>query len=244
MSRRHEYHGLPCLCCNMAIGCGETVTILFIADIQAEPELSDVQKKKQSIQECRVSLPIYPFRKELIDAIHDHQVLIVEGETGSGKTTQIPQYLHEAVSVHVSLSLSLSVSLSISISVSVSISLYLSLSLSLSLPLPLSHTSLSLYLSPYLSISLSLSLYLSPYLSISLPSLSLSLSLSLSFSLPLSLSLSLYLSLSPLSLICILPVITPFLSLVSLSTLSISCCFQCFLQLRNNVTSVIHLSFI
>ena len=25
-----------------------------------------------------------------------HQVLIVEGETGSGKTTQIPQYLHEA----------------------------------------------------------------------------------------------------------------------------------------------------
>lgn len=25
------------------------------------------------------------------------QVLIIEGETGSGKTTQIPQYLHEAV---------------------------------------------------------------------------------------------------------------------------------------------------
>lgn len=24
------------------------------------------------------------------------QVLIIEGETGSGKTTQIPQYLHEA----------------------------------------------------------------------------------------------------------------------------------------------------
>ena len=25
-----------------------------------------------------------------------YQVLIIEGETGSGKTTQIPQYLHEA----------------------------------------------------------------------------------------------------------------------------------------------------
>ena len=24
------------------------------------------------------------------------QILIIEGETGSGKTTQIPQYLHEA----------------------------------------------------------------------------------------------------------------------------------------------------
>lgn len=26
------------------------------------------------------------------------QVLIIEGETGSGKTTQLPQYLYEAVS--------------------------------------------------------------------------------------------------------------------------------------------------
>ncbi|QQP54425.1 Putative premRNAsplicing factor ATPdependent RNA helicase DHX16like, partial [Caligus rogercresseyi] len=34
--------------------------------------------------------------KSLIDAINEHQVLIIEGETGSGKTTQIPQYLYEA----------------------------------------------------------------------------------------------------------------------------------------------------
>lgn len=32
----------------------------------------------------------------MIQAIKEHQVLIIEGETGSGKTTQIPQYLHEA----------------------------------------------------------------------------------------------------------------------------------------------------
>ncbi|KAK2184226.1 hypothetical protein NP493_276g03006 [Ridgeia piscesae] len=65
-------------------------------DKNKDQELSQVQKKKQSILECRHSLPIYPFRHELIDAIRDHQVLIIEGETGSGKTTQIPQYLHEA----------------------------------------------------------------------------------------------------------------------------------------------------
>ena len=29
-----------------------------------------------------------------------YQVLIIEGETGSGKTTQIPQYLYKAVSGH------------------------------------------------------------------------------------------------------------------------------------------------
>lgn len=39
---------------------------------------------------------MFPFRGDLIQAVRDHQVLIIEGETGSGKTTQIPQYLHEA----------------------------------------------------------------------------------------------------------------------------------------------------
>ncbi|EIN11644.1 P-loop containing nucleoside triphosphate hydrolase protein [Punctularia strigosozonata HHB-11173 SS5] len=36
------------------------------------------------------------FREQLLDAIKEHQVLIVVAETGSGKTTQLPQYLHEA----------------------------------------------------------------------------------------------------------------------------------------------------
>lgn len=30
-------------------------------------------------------------------AVARHQILVIEGETGSGKTTQIPQYLHEEV---------------------------------------------------------------------------------------------------------------------------------------------------
>ncbi|ESQ52145.1 hypothetical protein EUTSA_v10017881mg [Eutrema salsugineum] len=48
------------------------------------------------LQEERKSLPIYSYRDELLKAVKDHQVLIIVGETGSGKTTQIPQYLHEA----------------------------------------------------------------------------------------------------------------------------------------------------
>ncbi|KFM23132.1 Putative pre-mRNA-splicing factor ATP-dependent RNA helicase DHX16 [Auxenochlorella protothecoides] len=35
-------------------------------------------------------------REDLLKAIAEHQVLIIVGETGSGKTTQIPQYLYEA----------------------------------------------------------------------------------------------------------------------------------------------------
>lgn len=52
--------------------------------------------KLMTLDETKRSLPIYAFKRGLIQAIEDHQVLIIEGETGSGKTTQIPQYLHEA----------------------------------------------------------------------------------------------------------------------------------------------------
>lgn len=54
------------------------------------------KKKKKSLKETKESLPIFPFKDELMNAIHDNQVLIIEGETGSGKTTQVPQYLHES----------------------------------------------------------------------------------------------------------------------------------------------------
>ncbi|XP_075962833.1 pre-mRNA-splicing factor ATP-dependent RNA helicase DHX16 [Anarhichas minor] len=57
--------------------------------------LSQAELKKQSMQEVRRSLPIFPYREDLLAAISEHQILIIEGETGSGKTTQIPQYLLE-----------------------------------------------------------------------------------------------------------------------------------------------------
>lgn len=54
------------------------------------------QRSKLSILEQRQSLPIYKLKNELIQAVHDNQVLVVIGETGSGKTTQVTQYLAEA----------------------------------------------------------------------------------------------------------------------------------------------------
>lgn len=52
-------------------------------------------KKATTMKEIRAALPIYPYRQGLIDAINQYQVLIIVGETGSGKTTQVMQYLHE-----------------------------------------------------------------------------------------------------------------------------------------------------
>ena len=49
-----------------------------------------------SIKEQRESLPIFQFREEIIEAVRSNQVLVVIGETGSGKTTQMTQYLAEA----------------------------------------------------------------------------------------------------------------------------------------------------
>eukprot|EP00249_Psilotum_nudum_P023176 c28773_g1_i1 orf=661-4329(-) len=54
------------------------------------------QRSKLSIQEQRQRLPIFRLKNELIQAILENQVLVVIGETGSGKTTQVTQYLAEA----------------------------------------------------------------------------------------------------------------------------------------------------
>jgi pre-mRNA-splicing factor ATP-dependent RNA helicase DHX16 len=43
----------------------------------------------------RKKLPVFPYREEFLAAMKDHQVLILVGETGSGKTTQLAQYMNE-----------------------------------------------------------------------------------------------------------------------------------------------------
>lgn len=60
-----------------------------------EPEIDPVKLAKKSMQEVRKSLPIYVYREQLLEAIKENQIIIIEGETGSGKTTQLPQYLFE-----------------------------------------------------------------------------------------------------------------------------------------------------
>ena len=56
----------------------------------------EYSKKYHDILLTRTKLPVYAFRKRLIDTIRENQIVVVEGETGSGKTTQIPQFLVNA----------------------------------------------------------------------------------------------------------------------------------------------------
>ena len=48
-------------------------------------------QKYFKILEARKNLPVFARLDELEEAVDKNQVIIVEGETGSGKTTQIPQ---------------------------------------------------------------------------------------------------------------------------------------------------------
>ncbi|KAI0260198.1 pre-mRNA splicing factor [Gloeopeniophorella convolvens] len=69
---------------------------LSAKDKLLQEQIDAAEARAQSIDETRKSLPIYQFREDILQAIQDNQVLIVVAETGSGKTTQLPQYLHEA----------------------------------------------------------------------------------------------------------------------------------------------------
>lgn len=54
------------------------------------------RNERLALDEQRRRLPIYAHRTQLLYLVEGHATTVIVGETGSGKTTQIPQYLHEA----------------------------------------------------------------------------------------------------------------------------------------------------
>ena len=61
---------------------------------QKNVAVSDFAKSK-TMKEQREYLPIFSVRDELLTVIRDNKIVIIVGETGSGKTTQLTQYLYE-----------------------------------------------------------------------------------------------------------------------------------------------------
>ncbi|XP_005106554.1 probable ATP-dependent RNA helicase DHX37 [Aplysia californica] len=56
--------------------------------------------RKPEMQEGRLKLPILAEEQVVMEAINENPVVIICGETGSGKTTQVPQFLYEAGYAH------------------------------------------------------------------------------------------------------------------------------------------------
>ncbi len=69
------------------------------AAVQAQIEASRawVEARRANSPPCQYpDLPVVQAREAIIAALRQHQVLVVAGETGSGKTTQLPKFLLEA----------------------------------------------------------------------------------------------------------------------------------------------------
>ncbi|KAF9904458.1 putative ATP-dependent RNA helicase dhr2 [Linnemannia zychae] len=64
--------------------------------INKEPTTEAMTQKAKDLRKHRQSLPIFTARDIIIKEVKDNACVVIVGETGSGKTTQIPQYLLEA----------------------------------------------------------------------------------------------------------------------------------------------------
>lgn len=66
--------------------------------LDAARELFKKQKRSplaQKLQAEREQLPVFQHRHRILESLQRHPVVVVAGETGSGKSTQIPQFLLE-----------------------------------------------------------------------------------------------------------------------------------------------------
>ena len=79
----------------------EELSALLPFKVDSEESLQNrIQGIKTNFsRECTrfsAALPIYAKRSEIIETIFSHQVTVLVGETGSGKSTQVVQYLYDA----------------------------------------------------------------------------------------------------------------------------------------------------
>ncbi|CAJ1329850.1 unnamed protein product, partial [Effrenium voratum] len=61
-------------------------------DFRQRMAFSKLRKLRSTVQ----SLPAATARQQVVQAVKDHQVVLVAGDTGCGKSTQVPQFLMEA----------------------------------------------------------------------------------------------------------------------------------------------------
>lgn len=75
-----------------------TDRVAYITTLLTVNKMADKSKPRntESYQTGKFDLPIRNYKSKLVKAVEENDFLVVVGETGSGKTTQLPQYLHKA----------------------------------------------------------------------------------------------------------------------------------------------------
>ncbi|KAK1942377.1 putative pre-mRNA-splicing factor ATP-dependent RNA helicase mog-5 [Phytophthora citrophthora] len=82
-SRRHRHTSSP-----------SSVSSRHRHQSTSKSDFSSARETKSTHASPKVPLPALAHREELLEALTENQVVVCVGETGSGKTTQLPQYLH------------------------------------------------------------------------------------------------------------------------------------------------------
>ncbi|KAK7187475.1 hypothetical protein DPSP01_002591 [Paraphaeosphaeria sporulosa] len=62
---------------------------------QLQAQLDAAEQRAKSIADVRTSLPIHKFKSTILDGMVENQCMVITAETGSGKSSQIPQYMLE-----------------------------------------------------------------------------------------------------------------------------------------------------
>ena len=52
--------------------------------------------RSSDMQASRIQLPVVGEEQKIMEAVHNNNLVLIHGATGSGKTTQVPQFLYEA----------------------------------------------------------------------------------------------------------------------------------------------------
>ena len=68
----------------------------LVSEIQASSQKRQQRQNNLPVPTYSDELPVSERRQEILEAIRQHQIVIVAGETGSGKTTQLPKICLEA----------------------------------------------------------------------------------------------------------------------------------------------------
>jgi HrpA-like RNA helicase len=76
----------------------------FNKELERLASINNIDKRllkyayEREFKRAQNRLPFYGFRSEILDSLATNDVIVVIGETGSGKTTQVVQYLLESSS--------------------------------------------------------------------------------------------------------------------------------------------------
>lgn len=68
------------------------LTLLHFLDFWQKQSFSKLAKLRRE----QKNLPIYQYRDKIVELVRRHRVVVVAGDTGCGKSTQVPQYLLSA----------------------------------------------------------------------------------------------------------------------------------------------------